>query len=173
MPTRTAGRRFQRGRHNAISRQAEDALQLLYASHYRGLYQLALLLAGDTMVAEKVTQEAFAAMHRAWQLLGTSDAALLYLHRQVIRRARSRQAGGRYQAGPQASPRPGADPAVAVTMTMLAGLSVRLREVVVLRYWAGLTDAQIAAITRSRLRAVADSASPGALLPWPDRRSGP
>jgi hypothetical protein len=82
---------------------------------------------------------------------------LLYLRREVIRRARYGRPARR--GTPAQTPQvhtPGSS-AAERTLATLATLPLRQREVVILRYWAGLSAAEIAAVTRSRPRAVTRS----------------
>ena len=129
-------------------------MRALYDGHYRALTQLAALLVGDLAAAEDIAQAAFVAMYRAWRLLGTSDAALWYLRREVIRRARSRRPGRRDIPGQRQQAQPPGRSTAAPLLTILATLPVRQREAVILRYWAGLSDTQIAALTGARPQAV-------------------
>jgi DNA-directed RNA polymerase specialized sigma24 family protein len=129
-------------------------VRALYEEHYRALTQLAALLAGDLAAAEDITQAAFVAMHRAWRPLGTSDAELLYLRREVVRRARSRRTGRRGTAGQAPQPRLPGGPLAVPAVAILGTLPVRQREAVILRCWAGLSDTEIAAVTCAPLQAV-------------------
>ena len=52
----------------ASARDADRAVAVLYAAHYRPLVRLAALLAGDVAAAEQVVQESFVAMHGGWRL---------------------------------------------------------------------------------------------------------
>jgi DNA-directed RNA polymerase specialized sigma24 family protein len=149
-------------RREAAKQQADEAVSVLYDSHYRALTQLGALLAGDLAAAEDIAQAAFVAMHRAWRLLGTSDAALWYLRREIIRRARSRRPGRRgvaRQTRQQWRP-PGRTTAVPV-LAVLATLPARQREAIILRCWGGLSDTEIAALTGARRRAVTDNLNRG------------
>ena len=129
-------------------------MRALYDGHYRTLTQLAALLVGDLAAAEDIAQAAFVAMYRAWRLLGTSDAALWYLRREVIQRARSRRPGRRETPGQSQQPHPPGRPTAVPLLAILSPLPIRQREAVILRYWAGLPDTQIAALTGARPRAV-------------------
>jgi RNA polymerase sigma-70 factor (sigma-E family) len=151
----------------AATRDAGAAVTDLYAAHYRSLVGLAALLLGDQAMAEQVVQDAFVAMHGGWRRLRDTDKALGYLRRSVIDGSRSalahRAAAGRTAAqlapevpGTQAEvPGTQADaPGVqhgAPTLTehsaMVAAmgrLPLRQREVLVLRFYADMSPAQIA-----------------------------
>lgn len=112
-------------------RDADAAVGVLYDSHYRPLTRLAALLAADEAIAEEIVRDAFVAMHGAWQQLRDSDRALRYLQETVVRRSRSRQAA--------ASPGPG-------LVAALRSLPVPQREALVLRYYADMPEARIAAV---------------------------
>ena len=157
-------------RQETAARQADEAVAALYDSHYRALTQLAALLVGDLWAAEDIAQAAFVAMHRTWRLLQTSDAALLYLRREVVRRARRRQPR-HGNAGEAPEPQLHGNPVAARALALVATLSVRQREAVILRYWAGLPDAEIAELTGARPQAVVANLNQGlavlaAALEW-------
>lgn len=132
---------------------ADDAVTHLYAAHYRSLVRLAALLLRDTAVAEEVVQDSFIAMHGAWRRLADPDKALAYLRRSVVNRSRSalrhRSVVQRHAPAPDphaASAEHGAMLALehAEVMTALRRLPQRQREVLVLRYYADLSEAGIA-----------------------------
>jgi len=68
---------------------ADRAVTELYSLHYRTLVRLAALLVRDTPTAEEVVQDAFVAMHDAWQRLRDAENALAYLRQAVVNRSRS------------------------------------------------------------------------------------
>ena len=136
---------------------ADAALDQLYAAHWRSLVRLSAFLVGDLGTAEEVTQDAFVAMHRRWNRLRSPDRALAYLRQAVVNRSRSvlrhrvvvqRQAR-RDAARP---PEHAADPVQQVVaearrdqvLAALAGLPQRQREVIALRFYAELSEAEIA-----------------------------
>lgn len=127
---------------------ADQAVAVLYHAHYRALTRLAALLVTGVAMAEEIVQAAFAAMHGGWRHLRDSDKALAYLLRKVVIGARSRRAASpalpsRQPALPQAG-----QPAITAPQALVAALHAlpaRQREALVLRYYAGLPDTQIAA----------------------------
>jgi RNA polymerase sigma-70 factor (sigma-E family) len=132
---------------------ADHAVTELYSSQYRALVRLAALLMPDTPAAEQVVQDSFVAMHRSWQRIGDGQQALTYLRRTVVNRSRSMPApwAAAGQDWPNASPDPpGAGPGAPVpperpaVIAALRGLPARQREAIVLRYYAGLPEADIA-----------------------------
>jgi DNA-directed RNA polymerase specialized sigma24 family protein len=140
--------------------EADHALTALYSDHCRSLVRAAALLAGDAAMAEVVVRDSFVAMHAAWKQLGDDDHALEYLYRSVVwrsRRARRRTAATRLVSGSGASPAglvKDIQPPRSVPAPMLRNLPARQREVLVLRYYAGLSDAQIASAMSVTTRTV-------------------
>jgi DNA-directed RNA polymerase specialized sigma24 family protein len=142
---------------------ADSAIVTLYRAHYRSLVRLAALLVHDSDIAEALVQDSFVAMHASWRRFGGGDRALSYLHRAVVARSRSalrhRPAAGTTLAA-LAPDRPGARPAVVTepgccaVILALQALAPRQREVLVLMYYAGLPEAQIAWAMRIRKGAV-------------------
>jgi RNA polymerase sigma-70 factor (sigma-E family) len=134
---------------------ADSAVAALYRLHYRFLVGLAVLLVRDNATAEGLVQDSFVAMHSAWRRLEDSDRALSYLHQAVVSRSRSvlrhRTAGGQIPPGP-APGRPAGDrvttqePGSSTLVPALWSLAPRQREVLVLRYYADLSEAQIASV---------------------------
>jgi DNA-directed RNA polymerase specialized sigma24 family protein len=120
----------------------------LYQVHYPALVRLAALLIPDLATAEDIVQDAFAAVHGRWHVQPDADAALAYLRWSVVHRSRSVPALGEPVAGT-------GEPGSAV-MSALRALSPSQREVVVLRYFADLPEAEIAAATGMSMAAVRD-----------------
>jgi RNA polymerase sigma factor (sigma-70 family) len=121
----------------------------LYQLHYPALVRLTALLVPDLATAEEIVQDAFAAVHSRWHMLPGTDAALAYLHRSVVRQSRS--------APPRAAADAG-EPGSAV-VSALRALPARQREVMVLRYFADLPEAEIAAATGMSMAAVRNHAA--------------
>jgi DNA-directed RNA polymerase specialized sigma24 family protein len=120
----------------AVDRDADRAVAVLYAAHYRPLVRLAALLGGDVAAAEEVVQESFVAMHGGWRRLRDTDRALSYLRQSVVSRCRSL-------------------PERCAVVAALRALSLPEREALVLRHYAGLSEAQIASamgISRGAVR---------------------
>jgi RNA polymerase sigma-70 factor (sigma-E family) len=135
---------------------ADAAVERFYAAHYVRLVRLAVLLVRDVETAEEVVQDSFVAMHRRWQTLAEPDRALGYLRRAVVNRARSvlrhRGVQARHAAATASvvPDLPGADEhAVAgerrtAVLDALRRLPDRQREVLALRYYLDLSEAEIA-----------------------------
>ena len=134
--------------HDASAGQdAGDAVAALYQLHYPALVRLAALLVPDLATAEDIVQDAFAAVHGRWHVLPDADAALAYLRWSVVHQSRSLPL-------PESADMPG-EPGSAV-VSALRALSARQREVVVLRYFADLAEAEIASATGMSVAAVRD-----------------
>jgi RNA polymerase sigma-70 factor (sigma-E family) len=154
---------------------ADEALERLYAAHYRGLLRLAVLLVRDRETAEEVVQDAFVAMHGSWGRLRDPARALAYLRQTVLNRARSalRRRGVERRHLPRPGPEPvagGAGPDAAVlagerraqVLDALRALPRRQREVLALRYYADLDETAIAQTLGISRGAVKSHASRGA-----------
>ena len=158
----------------------------LYTEHYHSLVRLSALLLRDTGAAEEVVQDSFVALHRAWSRI-EPERELAYLRRTVVNRSRSvlrrRTVADRYHHDPDPV-EPSAE-AVAVSrseaqhvLVCLRRLPARQREALVLRYYAQLSEAEIAdamklskgavkahtARGRARLRAMLSEE--GSLVTW-------
>jgi len=134
--------------------EPDEAVTVMYRTHYTALVRLAAVVVGDVATAEDVVQDSFIAMHRSWWGLRDTARALPYLRRSVVNRSRSvlRHRAVADRQFPTLAPElPSAeDSALAVVQrsSVLAALStlpLRQREVIVLRYYADLSEAQIAA----------------------------
>src|SRR3954447_9621381 len=134
-------------------RDADEALVALYTAHYRSLVRIAALLLHDTAAAEDVVQDAFVAMHASWRRLRDPEKALAYLRQAVVNRARSRLRHLKVVDRKAPAPIPDAASAEygalawldrAEVLACLRGLPQRQREVLLLRYYADLSEAQIA-----------------------------
>jgi len=142
------------------------AVAALYRLHYPALVRLAALLVPDLATAEDIVQDAFAAVHGRRHVLPDADAARVYLRRSVVHRSRSvvhRSPSGvhRSPSGVHRSrsmPPPGlaesTDEPGSEVVSALRALSARQREVVVLRYFADLPEAEIASATGMSVAAV-------------------
>lgn len=134
---------------------ADAALTELYTAHYPGLVHLAAALLDDPALAEEVAQDAYVRMHASWGRLRDQDAALAYLRRTVVNLAHSRLRRRRVaERQPPAwfPDEPSAEYGAldrldrAAVVAALDGLPRRQRETLVLRYWADLSGAEIAAL---------------------------
>jgi RNA polymerase sigma-70 factor (sigma-E family) len=133
------------------------AVTELYRTHYRSLVRVAALLVGDVAAAEEVVQDAFAAVYAGWLRLRDSDRALPYLRRSVVNRSYSvlrRRAVADRNAPKPAPDMPSAEHGAlarlenSAVVSALGALPARQRQAIVLRYYAGLSEAQTAAAMR-------------------------
>ena len=133
---------------------ADLAVTELYSMHYRALVRLAALLVRDTPTAEEVVQDAFVAMHGGWQRLRDAEKALAYLRQAVVNRSRSvlrhrTVVDKNLQKAPPDMPSAEHGAMVLLerhaVVAALRDLPERQREAIVLRYYADLSEAEIAA----------------------------
>ena len=149
---------------------AELAVIELYAMHYSALVRLAVMLVRDTPTAEEVVQDAFIAMHDAWERLRDTERALAYMRQSVVNRSRSVLRHRMVVERNQQKPPPDMPSAEHGALTLLErsaviaalrGLPARQREAIVLRYYADLSEAEIAAAMRISRGAVKSHTSRG------------
>jgi RNA polymerase sigma-70 factor (sigma-E family) len=134
---------------------AEDAraavLTVLYREHALGLTRLAYVMLGNRAAAEDVVHEAFLGLHRRWQQLSQPQKPLPYLRSSVLNGCRSvHRAAARPLRATHEPPAASAESIVLTeeehrqVMVAVRRLPRRQREVVVLRYYLGLSDTEIA-----------------------------
>ncbi|MFI8963496.1 SigE family RNA polymerase sigma factor [Streptomyces sp. NPDC053493] len=130
-----------------------DHLTETYRAHYRSLLGLAALLLDDTASCEDVVQEAFIRVHSARSRVRDPEKTLAYLRQTVVNLSRS--ALRRRILGLKLLSKPMPDMASAeegaydqlerdALIKAMRGLQRRQREVLVLRYFADMTEAQVA-----------------------------
>ncbi|MFF4318273.1 SigE family RNA polymerase sigma factor [Streptomyces sp. NPDC001568] len=130
-----------------------DHLTETYQAHYRSLLGLAALLLDDTASCEDVVQEAFIRVHSARNRVRDRDKTLAYLRQTVVNLSRS--ALRRRILGLKLLSKPMPDMASAEEgaydqlerddlIKSMRGLQRRQREVLVLRYFADMTEVQVA-----------------------------
>lgn len=130
-----------------------DHLTATYQAHYRSLLGLAALLLDDTASCEDVVQEAFIRVHSARSRVRDREKTLAYLRQTVVNLSRS--ALRRRILGLKLLSKPMPDMASAEEgaydqlerddlIKAMKGLQRRQREVLVLRYFADMTEAQVA-----------------------------
>jgi RNA polymerase sigma-70 factor (sigma-E family) len=132
---------------------AAVAVDALYQASALDLLRLAYVMVGDRASAEDVVQEAFCGLYRRWDRLEHADNAIYDLRASVLNGCRSvlrhRAVRRRVLADP---------PAVSAEAVVLGGaereevaraverLPYRQRQVMVLRFYSGLSDEQIARV---------------------------
>lgn len=134
---------------------ADRAMTELHAWHYDKLVRVALLVTGDLATAKDAAEDAFASVYLRWKKLRNADSALAYLHKAVVSNAlsvlgdRAVAARNAEAADERHEPTAGHGALVRFERSALAAalrkLSVRQRVVVVLRYYGGLSEAEIGA----------------------------
>ena len=132
---------------------------VLFREHHADLVRLAVLLVGDKPTAEDVVQDVFSRLCLRDRLPG-GDGLLAYVRAAVLNGCRSalrrRAVARRFRNSGHAlgryAPQDSAEDEVILAddrkqvLVALAALPPRRREVLVLRYWLGLTEAEIAAV---------------------------
>ncbi|TWG89988.1 RNA polymerase sigma-70 factor (sigma-E family) [Nocardioides sp. J9] len=152
---------------------ADAAIEALYVAHWDRLVRLSVLLVRDQGQAEEVVQDAFVELHRRWERLDDPDRALAYLRQTVVNRSRSalRHRGvvqrhlarqHRVDDAPPADEPVLADSRRRSVLDALQRLPRRQREVLALRYYLELSEAEIAETLGISRGAVKSHASRGA-----------
>lgn len=129
-------------------------IDALYGTHWRYFVRLAVLLVDDVASAEDVVQDAFIALHRRAGALRDPDAAVAYLRASVVNLSRSvlrrRQVVRKHLKVAEPDNAPPADDEVLVrdehraALVAVRALPRHQREVLVLRYWSGMSEREIA-----------------------------
>ncbi|MGW2325206.1 SigE family RNA polymerase sigma factor [Streptomyces sp. NPDC001700] len=143
----------------------------LYRARRLDMVRLAIFLVDDLHTAEDVVQDAFAAVcRRHGARLDDVQDAHAYLHTAVVNAARSvlrRRRTARAYTPPHPGPGAPVDEPLLLAeehrqvLDALAHLTARQREVLVLRYWSDLSEAQIAetlGVSRGTVKSTASRA---------------
>jgi len=154
----------------AVGAEWDDALIDLYRAQRLPLLRLAVLLTDDPGTAEDVVQDAFVALQRRWHAVEPAAAAG-YLRTSVVNGVRTlyrrRSVARRHLHAVGQEDVPPADLALLLTedqrevVEALRTLPRRQREVLVLRYWSELTEAEISDALGVARGTVKSSASRG------------
>jgi RNA polymerase sigma-70 factor (sigma-E family) len=127
----------------------------VFTMHRLGLLRLAVLLIGDRATAEDVVQDAFAGLHSRWAELHDVASALAYVRGSVVNGCRMvlRRRSLMRRIGILGDPPIWSAESAALVredhrevIEALQRLALRRREVLVLRYYLDLSDAEIAEI---------------------------
>jgi RNA polymerase sigma-70 factor (sigma-E family) len=131
-----------------------NAVAQVYATQRLPMVRLATFLCGDREVAEEIVQEAFLGLLRRWSALAGPEAAVGYLRASVVNGTRNlhrhRRVARRHLHIAEPDVAPAADDALLLAeehravLAALDRLPQRQREVLVLRYWSELGEAEIA-----------------------------
>jgi RNA polymerase sigma-70 factor (sigma-E family) len=138
---------------------AAAGLTELFRRHHGELLRLAVLIVRDQHTAEDVVQDVFTRLHARGHRPGDLDQALTYLRaavlngsRSVLRRQAVRRRLGSMGYGPSSLTATGSAEQEVIraedrdeVLRALAALPSRRREVLVLRYYLNLSEAEIAA----------------------------
>lgn len=148
-----------------------DAVAQIYAGQRLPMVRLATFLCGDRDAAEEIVQDAFLGLQRHWSGLGAPGAALAYVRAAVVNGTRNlhrrRDVVRRHLRVAEPEAGPAADVALLVeeehraVLLALRRLPQRQREVLVLRYWSELSEAEIAealGISRGTVKSTASRA---------------
>jgi len=143
----------------------------LYTEHRLSLARIALLLVDDMATAEDVVHDAFIALHRNVHKLRNPAAAVGYLRTTVVNSSRSllrkRQTARRHLSLARQENAASADVELIVAaehqevLDAVRQLPPRQQEVLVLRYWSNLSEAEIAEALGISRGAVKSNASRG------------
>jgi RNA polymerase sigma-70 factor (sigma-E family) len=137
----------------ALPETAAPAIAGLFRAHHEELVRLAALLVRDQSTAEDVVQDVFARVYERGSA-GASGSELTYIRAAVLngcrtvlrRRAVDRRRGA--HGGPDVAESAEREVMLAEdrrqVLVALAALPTRRREVLVLRYYLGLSEAEIA-----------------------------
>jgi RNA polymerase sigma-70 factor (sigma-E family) len=145
------------GQTTVSARRGVDAL---FRAHHGDLVRLALLLVGDRASAEDVVQDVYLGVYKRWQSISARDAVLPYVRTAVLngcrsvlrRRTIALRAGLKQRAAHADEALASAEHEVILSedrrhvLAALAALPPRRREVLVLRYYLGLSEAEIAEV---------------------------
>jgi RNA polymerase sigma-70 factor (sigma-E family) len=136
---------------------ASTTMATLFREHHAELVRLAVFMVGDLSTAEDVVQDVYASLHKRWSQIAAPDAVLPYVRAAVLngcrsvlrRRVIARRVGAAHRDEP---PEKSAESEAILSedrrevLAALGRLSHRRREVLVLRYYLGLSEAEIAAV---------------------------
>jgi len=146
-------------------------IHALYRAHWRYLVRLAALMVDDVASAEDVVQDAFVALHRRSGSLRDPDAALAYLRTSVLNLSRSvlrrRRTVRKHLKVAEPEATAPADHDVLLrdehraALAAVRALPRHQREVLILRYWSGLSEREIAQTLGISTGSVKSAASRG------------
>ena len=143
--------------------EADLAITAMYDAQYGSLVRMAAVLLGDIGAAEDVVQDSFIAVHAAWQRLRDINKAVPYLRRSVLNRSRSilrrRVVASRHEPAHEPDMPSAEQGAIArlersAVIEALRSLPARQREALVLKFYLGLSEEEIAAAMKISTGAV-------------------
>ena len=147
---------------------SERAFEQFVEERSMALFRTAYLVAGDVHQAEDLLQSALEQAYRRWRRIRTMEYPEAYVRRVIVNLACDRRRGRRkvevaLEEATTASAEDGTD-LVDLRQALLIGLRklpVGMRTVLVLRYWEGLSEAEIAAELGRSVGTVKSQASRG------------
>jgi RNA polymerase sigma-70 factor (sigma-E family) len=139
---------------------AVSTVATLFREHHGELVRLALLMVGDLATAEDVVQDVYISVHQRWSKTAAAQSPLPYVRAAVLngcrsvlrRRGIARRVGILHGASQPDEALASAESEAILSedrrevLAALARLPGRRREVLVLRYYLGLSEAEIAAV---------------------------
>ena len=134
----------------ATVRTQEEEFTAFYTGHYPELAGYCWSLTRDRELAHDLTQEAFARMVSRWRRIDDPKAYLYRVATNLVRKAWRDRADDRTTIDAvaanvrEAGHHPGPDPALITLRTAVQGLPRRLRDVVLLHYFADLSVESVA-----------------------------
>jgi RNA polymerase sigma-70 factor (sigma-E family) len=153
-PSRLVGRQevvYERWARGSANR-AQPEFERLYHECYRPSVRLAHLLTGSNAIAEEIVQEAFVRVHERYEALKVPAAYLrtvvTNLSRSHLRRVRRERRLVPERAGVELPPE------IDETWKAVVALPFDQRAVLVLRYYADLTEAEVASVLNCRVGTV-------------------
>ena len=150
-------------------RDAAREVAALYQVHALGMVRLAVIMLGDQETAEDVVQDAFLGLYRQWGGLSDKSRALAYLRSSVLNgcrtvlRRKSRQARIAFAEPDFESAEAGAlaGEEVRQVAAALRKLPNRQREALVLRFYLGMDEGEVAEAMRISRGSVKSATSRG------------
>jgi RNA polymerase sigma-70 factor (sigma-E family) len=128
--------------HLAGSAGRADGLADLFRDEYLPMVRLAHLITGSNEAAEDIVQESFVRLHRSWDRAERPGA---YLRRMVVNGCHSWHRRRRMERERMPRPVPEAvEPECRELLDALARLNLRQRSALVLRFYADMSEAEIA-----------------------------
>lgn len=119
----------------------------VYADQFLPLVRLATLMCGRVEVARDIVQDAFVALHLRW---ATVDQPVAYVRRSVVNGCRSHARWESRRRGRASNVETSIDAEFTELHDVLGRLPHRQRAALVLRFYEGRTEAEIAEILRCR-----------------------
>ena len=139
-------------RRNHVDQAQEAAYADYVRTHWRDLVRAAVFLGADLHEAEDLAQITLVRCYTGWDRVSGADNRDAYIYRMLlnalrdVRRSRWWKSRAELDAGGVVEDRAEARAVADAVQRALSGLSKVNREVVVLRYFVGLTEAQSAAV---------------------------